>query len=410
MMHKTFSDLASRCDPPMYLQPVVHCTAAQQVIETATPDVVLIAVDKKFEDAIDAAIDDHAKWQLDRRHMHFASLIHDQEVGDVGELLQLIRDHRRTIKVALCCPSLDSMGPPLILRLMGCDYIFCEHKLREHFQLSISHILTANRRRERLTHQLFLSYVREDQALVHKLQQRLIDLHLTPWIDTVDLAGGQDWDLTIGKAIQDSDFFLPCLSHRSIYKRGVFQKEIQKALEVLKQKHRDDIYIIPILIENDTIKNDIPDHLRQFHWIDMTAKDGLTKLLQAILRGIERLIPPGQGERVLIVDDCQALCRGYAAILGSLGYAPVLCHNPDEALHKLVAADCPVVILDLMRGKGLEVLQAIQQSSSTTKVILTTMPGDPYDPAVALGVFRCFPKSPHFLSEIIFYVHEALQP
>ena len=51
----------------------------------------------------------------------------------------------------------------------------------------------------------------------------------------------------------------------------------------------------------------------------MTAKDGLTKLLQAILRGIERLIPPGQGERVLIVDDCQALCRGYAAILGSLG-------------------------------------------------------------------------------------------
>ena len=53
-----------------------------------------------------------------------------------------------------------------------------------------------------------------------------------PWLDRKKLLPGQNWPRSIEEAIETSDFFVPCFSHRSVNKKGGFQAEIRYALDM----------------------------------------------------------------------------------------------------------------------------------------------------------------------------------
>ncbi|MCP4106797.1 MAG: toll/interleukin-1 receptor domain-containing protein [Desulfobacteraceae bacterium] len=59
---------------------------------------------------------------------------------------------------------------------------------------------------------VFISYAREDIEIAERLYSNLKDAGLEPWMDKEDLLPGQEWDMTITKAIRESRFFVAVLS------------------------------------------------------------------------------------------------------------------------------------------------------------------------------------------------------
>jgi hypothetical protein len=132
--------------------------------------------------------------------------------------------------------------------------------------------------------QIFLCYARDDQPTVKKIHQRVFEQGFSPWMDTENLLGGEDWKESITQAIQHSDFFLACLSTNSVTKTGFLQKEIKLALEIWEEKPESDIFLIPLRLE----KCDIPRTLSRFQCIDVFEANWETRLLKSIQTGISR--------------------------------------------------------------------------------------------------------------------------
>jgi hypothetical protein len=132
---------------------------------------------------------------------------------------------------------------------------------------------------------LFLSYTRKDSAAVKELYQKLKQAGYHPWMDIEDILPGQVWEQVMIEAINNAMFFLACLSTNSIDHRGVVQEEIKQALQVWRRKLDDDIYFIPIRLNECKV----PDTLAKFNWVDVFQEHGFSRLLAAIRAQMERL-------------------------------------------------------------------------------------------------------------------------
>jgi len=131
--------------------------------------------------------------------------------------------------------------------------------------------------------QVFLSYAREDREEVEKVYQQLSTAGFKPWMDTMDILPGEVWMESIRSAIEKSDFFLACISSKSINKRGILQKEFKFALDVWQGMFESDIYLIPVRLEECTV----PDSMLKFQWVDMFKSDGFSRLKKSIIKGME---------------------------------------------------------------------------------------------------------------------------
>ena len=134
------------------------------------------------------------------------------------------------------------------------------------------------------TARIFLSYARPDEGKVKNLYQRLSDAGFKPWMDKKDILPGEIWQSCIQKAIERSDFFLTCLSANSVNRRGFLQREIKDALDIWQEMLEDDIYLIPVRLEDC----EAPESLRKFQWVNLFEEDGWTRLVKAIQEGMER--------------------------------------------------------------------------------------------------------------------------
>jgi|GEM_PF-838217 len=113
---------------------------------------------------------------------------------------------------------------------------------------------------------IFISYAKEDVATARWLFNELKGAGLEPWLDEVSLGPGERWAVAIRKAIRDSRFFLALLSSRSTTKRGYVQREIRQALKVLDEFPDDQVYVIPIRLDQC-----VPTHeqLKRLQWLDL---------------------------------------------------------------------------------------------------------------------------------------------
>ncbi len=135
---------------------------------------------------------------------------------------------------------------------------------------------------------IFLSYAHADYDKVRSLYKRLSAAGFKPWLDKEAILPGQDWKLCIEKAVKHCDFFMPCLSNNSSDRRGVIQREIRAALDSWQEKLQDDIYLIPVRLEDCHV----PEGLSKFQWVDLFGENkeaGWKKLIKAIKTGAGRL-------------------------------------------------------------------------------------------------------------------------
>jgi hypothetical protein len=113
---------------------------------------------------------------------------------------------------------------------------------------------------------VFIAYAQEDLPAAARLYRELKRAGMNPWMDRRKLLPGQNWPRAIERAIEMSDFFVACLSRRSIVKRGTFQSELRYALDCARRLPLEDVYFLPVRLE----ECEVPARIRQsVHYVDL---------------------------------------------------------------------------------------------------------------------------------------------
>lgn len=134
---------------------------------------------------------------------------------------------------------------------------------------------------------IFLAYAEEDAAAIDQLYARLESAGFDPWMDRRKLLPGQNWPRAIEGAIDTADFFVACLSNTSIHKRGNFQREMRHAFDCARSAPFDDVYFIPIRLDDCTVPTRIRQHLQ---YLDLfpDPQHGADQLIHLIRRELRR--------------------------------------------------------------------------------------------------------------------------
>ena len=70
------------------------------------------------------------------------------------------------------------------------------------------------------------------------------------WMDFHEAKGGQNWDFEIQQAMDLAAIIVAFISNSSITKRGYLQKELRVAHEKYREKLIDDIFLIPVMLDD----------------------------------------------------------------------------------------------------------------------------------------------------------------
>lgn len=133
---------------------------------------------------------------------------------------------------------------------------------------------------------VFISYASEDRQKALQIYNVLSQAGLTAWIDVNELKPGQNWEYEITKALGKSAIVVAVISRSSVDKRGYVQKELRFALDKIKEKLVDDIYIIPVLIDREAT---IPTSISFIQYLSWGDAGSSQKLIDAIKHQFARI-------------------------------------------------------------------------------------------------------------------------
>jgi|SRR5271165_4126068 len=125
---------------------------------------------------------------------------------------------------------------------------------------------------------IFVSYANPNLVVVRKIVRFLQTAGLKTWFDKENLLGGQEWEKEIAHATRSCSLFIVNLSSAAVDRRGVFQKEIRLALDVALTIPHNQIYIMPVKLDECTI----PDELARYHVVNLFEENGPQVLLRSI--------------------------------------------------------------------------------------------------------------------------------
>jgi len=125
---------------------------------------------------------------------------------------------------------------------------------------------------------VFLCHAKADKQKVRELYRYLRKRGIKPWLDEVDLIGGQDWQVEIPKAITTSDAIIICLTKNSVDKEGYIQKEIKFALDKALEMPEGRIFLIPVRFE----ECEVPFSLSRYQWVDLFDEAGYARMMRAL--------------------------------------------------------------------------------------------------------------------------------
>lgn len=125
---------------------------------------------------------------------------------------------------------------------------------------------------------IFLCHSSGDKPQVKQLHDFLLKNGAAPWLDAEQLLPGQDWNLEINKALDDSDVILLCLSKKSVDKEGYVQREMRIALDRALEMPEGRIFLIPARLE----ECDLPYRLKSYQWVDLFSENGMEKLIKSL--------------------------------------------------------------------------------------------------------------------------------
>lgn len=130
---------------------------------------------------------------------------------------------------------------------------------------------------------VFLAYAVEDHAAADRLYDAFARNGFDAWLDRRKLLPGQNWPRAIKQAIAVSDFFVACFSAKSGGKRGTFQSELRYALDCANRLPLEDVYFIPVRIEECPVP---PRIAQELQYVDLFPnwEKGFQRILAVIRR------------------------------------------------------------------------------------------------------------------------------
>lgn len=143
----------------------------------------------------------------------------------------------------------------------------------------------------------FICYAREDRRTATRLRRDLARLGAEPWLDEVELLGGEEWDSAIRRALRKASHVIVLLSRHSVTKRGYYQREIRIALDLLEEVAPGEIFILPVRIDDCEPRH---DGLKRLHYIDLFKgyPKGLRRIANRI--GLQEVVGPPKVDDLLL--------------------------------------------------------------------------------------------------------------
>ena len=115
--------------------------------------------------------------------------------------------------------------------------------------------------------QVFISYSRDDREKALRLYEALQkNKTITPWIDCINILVGQDWEIEISRAIENSRYILLLLSNNSVNKVGFVQREMLKVIEKMSYFPPGERFILPIRLDDCQPRHEA---IQRLNWIDL---------------------------------------------------------------------------------------------------------------------------------------------
>jgi len=125
---------------------------------------------------------------------------------------------------------------------------------------------------------VFISHASEDTDDAEFIYNFLKANHYEPWLDFKALKVGMQWDYEIEQALRESDFVVILLSKVETNKRGYIQREIKRMDRYSEEKLSDDIYILPILLDDC----EVPRSLSKYQYMKISQADFAYNLLDSL--------------------------------------------------------------------------------------------------------------------------------
>jgi hypothetical protein len=125
---------------------------------------------------------------------------------------------------------------------------------------------------------VFISYAKEDYIFAEKLYDFLCTQGYKPWLDKKCLLPGQQWNIEIRKALREANYVILLLSDISVKKRGYVQREFKLAIEYFEEKLADDIYIVPLKIDDC----EVPQSLGNFQWVEYNDIECFSQVVNSL--------------------------------------------------------------------------------------------------------------------------------
>lgn len=117
---------------------------------------------------------------------------------------------------------------------------------------------------------IFLAHAKEDEKVTEEIYDSLATKGYNPWMDIKDIPAGVNWDFEIQKNFSNSNLIIIILSKISTQKNGYIRREINEAIDKLKYYKPDDVFVIPILIDDAQVPSYISGKIQ---FIDFKRKD-----------------------------------------------------------------------------------------------------------------------------------------
>jgi hypothetical protein len=144
---------------------------------------------------------------------------------------------------------------------------------------------------------VFLSYVREDEALVDLLARDLQSRGVNVWLDRAQISPGARWKDAIRHAIRHGGVYLPCFSKRYALREKTYMKEeLQLAIGELQRRPASQGWFIPVLFDGEVPEIPIAEGqtLRDLQWVDLSrgwaaGVDSIARSIGAVARRVQGL-------------------------------------------------------------------------------------------------------------------------
>jgi len=164
---------------------------------------------------------------------------------------------------------------------------------------------------------IFLCHASDDKPQVRDVYYRLKAEGFDPWLDTKDLLPGQEWDLEIEVALEQSDFVMVFLSKRSVGKRGYVQREFRRVMYHSEEMPEGHIHTIPVKLDDC----EVPRRFSRRQWVNLNDEGAFDLIVRALHHGLRQrgaqipIRPKSQDSSLLYIAPCIVSPNSVKAIL-----------------------------------------------------------------------------------------------